>query len=555
MEHKPNLGNNKQEEEPKTKLDVLKEKLKEIEKQEQELIKKIADDEKELAELKKLLGIASSPEVKEQEANLENKEGQRVLLALTEKGTFDEKSIMRYFAQIFYGQRGGNMDFKEYEIKESSQATKEYLLRLYEDLKKYVDSEQFEIFDAEKILERNKEEGRTGGNLEKMKPYNGKDYWFNKKIIENEIDKLNYARMMLSNDPSGRDNGLINGIQSKSKIKEIEYPSDEVLKNLDQVFHGDSKNYDAELKLKETEVKTEQPTTTTQSETKDKKVEIDRINKKIQDTETIHNNSVLHGGVNGFTIKESEKSYDTAVDLRSERFWEKVSIQNGKNGDKFSFKEDVPGGIKYHKGIILNDTQRGAGMGYIAYSVIVDSKTNLTDAEIYNILENNLNTAYDSLTEEGRMRKDVYLKNIEKNNLGKITTEYNAELEALGQSNPETKREKPENYEGWETRYHHDIELDGKMKIVKETPKQTSMSLYELKEKDGQMALFLIESNSITKMLGSFGDRQLEPLFNLPEGRSDSPDIKLMKTIKPAKFKKEGEFWILTEKGEVEYVK
>ncbi len=286
------------------------------------------------------------------------------------------------------------------------------------------------------------------------------------------------------------------------------------------------------------------------------KSELEKINIKIKETMVVHNNSVLHGAIGGFKVKESEKSYYTAVDLRSERFWEKASIQNGKNGDKFSFKEDLANGVRYHKGVILYDHQRGAGMGYVAYSVIVDSNTSLTDDEIYNILENNLNTAYDSLTEEGNMRKDTSLKDIEKNNLDKIVTEYNTELKALGEPKSETKRDGRENYKAWHTSYHYDIEADGKsMKIAKARPNQTPMSLYELKEKDGQMVLFLLESNSITKMLGSFGDRQLEPLFKLPKGRSDSPDIKLMKTVRPAKFKKEGDLWVLKERGEVEYIK
>ena len=53
--------------------------------------------------------------------------------------------------------------------------------------------------------------------------------------------------MFLSNDPSGRDNGITNGISGKTKVKKFEYPSQEVLKNLDEVFNGESFKYNAEL--------------------------------------------------------------------------------------------------------------------------------------------------------------------------------------------------------------------------------------------------------------------------------------------------------------------
>lgn len=57
-----------------------------------------------------------------------------------------------------------------------------------------------------------------------------------------------------------RGNGMIDGVTSPSKITKIEYPSNEVLKNLDEVFNGESSKYDAELTglhTKETEQKNE----------------------------------------------------------------------------------------------------------------------------------------------------------------------------------------------------------------------------------------------------------------------------------------------------------
>jgi len=127
----------------------------------------------------------------------------------------------------------------------------------------------------------------------------------------------------------------------------------------------------------------------------------------------IHDDSVLHGAVNGFNVKKSEKSYETAVDLRGERYRGKVPLD--KEGQHFQFKEDVEGGSIYHAGVTLYDRQRGAGMGYVAYSVKVGNDSNLTDAQIYDILNNNLTTAISGMTDsKGQMRTDASLKSIEK---------------------------------------------------------------------------------------------------------------------------------------------
>lgn len=50
---------------------------------------------------------------------------------LTEKGTFDAKSIMQYFANIFYEKRGGFSDLKDEDFNKLNQKTKEYFLKLY----------------------------------------------------------------------------------------------------------------------------------------------------------------------------------------------------------------------------------------------------------------------------------------------------------------------------------------------------------------------------------------------------------------------------------------
>lgn len=580
MEQKPNFGNNKNE--------ISKdEKLKNLKEEREEIFRELSGYKEEYEKLNKEI--------------IELKE---IILSLT---------------------KGNNKDQKQEENKTELNST--------EEDKKYPSTDE-EIENKENIKFSELDELFEDAAKLVVNTQHGSTALIQRKLA------LGYNRALRIMDQMEQ-LGIVGPAQGGKSREVLIYSSgklDNILKSIKKKENSENKETleqnDAEKKIS------------------NEKSELEKINIKIKETMVVHNNSVLHGAIGGFKVKESEKSYYTAVDLRSERFWEKVSIQNGKNGDKFSFKENLPNGVRYHKGVILYDHQRGAGMGYVAYSVIVDSNTSLTDDEIYNILENNLNTAYDILTEEGSMRrKDVYLKDIEKNNLDKIITEYNTELKTLGKpkfetkktdidlfnelpsksddifnapvritipndkhrntekryipfriieeanknetvsgqtakqisnrggysdteldavypnwrnevaellskEKSETKRDGRENYKGWKTSYHYDIETDGKsMKIAKARPNQTPMSLYELKEKDGQMVLFLLESNSITKMLGSFGDRQLEPLFNLPKGRSDSPDIKLMKTIRPAKFKKEGEFWILEKKGEVEYIK
>ncbi|MFA7285946.1 MAG: hypothetical protein WC011_03840 [Candidatus Paceibacterota bacterium] len=120
----------------------------------------------------------------------------------------------------------------------------------------------------------------------------------------------------------------------------------------------------------------------------------------------------------------------------------------------------------------------------------------------------------------------------------------------------ETKRDGRENYEGWETRYNHDIEEGGTMKITKETKIQTSRSLYELKVKENKMVLFVIESKDTASVLIQYGMEDFETVFNGKyEDRKELYKTNLIKTVRPAKFRKEGDLWVLEEKGEVEYIK
>ncbi|MFA7285945.1 MAG: hypothetical protein WC011_03835 [Candidatus Paceibacterota bacterium] len=124
------------------------------------------------------------------------------------------------------------------------------------------------------------------------------------------------------------------------------------------------------------------------------------------------------------------------------------------------------------------------------------------------------------------------------------------------ESKKETKRDRRENYEGWETRYHHEIEEDNKSILIKkERKEQDKRSIYELKVKDNQMVMFLIETQKISNFLSQYYKSHLEPIFNMPGIPDEEYDKELIKTIRPAKFRKEGERWVLEEKGEVEYIK
>lgn len=145
----------------------------------------------------------------------------KVAPSVDTKGRFTENSILMYFAHIFYLKRNGNIDFSERELLGLSKETKDYLIRIYHTFKTLIDS--YEV-------------------------YGGKEMFFEGRMMaDTDEGKIQVARMLLSNDPSGRDNGLINGINKPTRIEQFEYPSKAVLKNLDEVFNGESSKYDAEL--------------------------------------------------------------------------------------------------------------------------------------------------------------------------------------------------------------------------------------------------------------------------------------------------------------------
>jgi hypothetical protein len=184
------------------------------------------------AELAALEG-ATTP-VSNKKDDLERRR-QKVKLSLNDKKQFSSNSILAYFSKIFYSQRGGGNEFTDSEVNKLTQETKDYLVRVYEKLKLLQDKDTYSKFDSK---------SEKGGNPK----FDGQDIWFDRTLVNTERLKIDFARMMLSNDINGkRDNGLLNGVGRPSKIETIEYPSPEVLKNLDEVFNGDSAKYDAEL--------------------------------------------------------------------------------------------------------------------------------------------------------------------------------------------------------------------------------------------------------------------------------------------------------------------
>jgi len=105
------------------------------------------------------------------------------------------------------------------------------------------------------------------------------------------------------------------------------------------------------------------------------------------------------------------------------------------------------------------------------------------------------------------------------------------------------------------TLYHHDIEYDNRsLRISKSTLQKTAMSKYELRVTGNKMHLFLIESNDVTKSMIDYSKDQLEPFFEIP--KPPTVEIQLIKTVLPAKFFKDGEYWILEDdgKGTVKYI-
>ena len=132
-----------------------------------------------------------------------------------ENGKYVSNSILMYFADIFYTKRNGFREFTNEEIARLSNETKQYLVNIYDTLK--IKNENYERRTSPKFP-------------------NGVDSFYNKPIIT-ENDKINAARIILSFDPR----------RGYDVIDFIEYPSQEVLNNLDQTFNGNSKEYKAEI--------------------------------------------------------------------------------------------------------------------------------------------------------------------------------------------------------------------------------------------------------------------------------------------------------------------
>ena len=132
-----------------------------------------------------------------------------------ENGKYVPNSILMYFADIFYTKRNGFQEFTENEYNSLSNTTKKYLIDVYNILKKSNDNYEF----------------RTTPKFP-----NGVDSFYNKPILTDK-DKIESARILLSFDPR----------RGYDVIDSIEYPSQEVLNNLDQIFNGNSVEYKAEI--------------------------------------------------------------------------------------------------------------------------------------------------------------------------------------------------------------------------------------------------------------------------------------------------------------------
>jgi hypothetical protein len=260
--------------------------------------------------------------------------------SVNEKGTYTKGSVFNYFAKIFYGQRGGFNDFTKSEIDQLSKETKEYLIRIYHQLKNLENT--YEVYDAEKKLKDDLASGKSAYDITKSKTFNGKDLFFDRTIVDTDEKRIQFARMFLSNDPSGRDNGITNGISGKTKVKKFEYPSQEVLKNLDEVFNGDSKNYQDELKAVESLLSKEQI-----NEQPNSKSNIPPSNKGTQTAEPTKQES--EGQVEGEQGENnvSNESGKEAKPTKAEKIASaEKSINDIRNKLKERFKVDLPEGTK-----------------------------------------------------------------------------------------------------------------------------------------------------------------------------------------------------------------
>ena len=148
--------------------------------------------------------------------------GGDVDVTIDSNGKYNPNSILSYFGNIFYTKRNGFQEFTDTEYENLSDKTKQYLIRIYDKLK--IGNDNYE----RKVV---------------PKYPDGVDSFYNKPI-DTDRKKIEAARVLLSFDPRRE--------SSDNKIKSIEYPSQEVLKNLDEVFNGESEKYKSEQSIKET---------------------------------------------------------------------------------------------------------------------------------------------------------------------------------------------------------------------------------------------------------------------------------------------------------------
>ena len=132
-----------------------------------------------------------------------------------------------------------------------------------------------------------------------------------------------------------------------------------------------------------------------------------------QELINLNNDLVLHGTDDGYVVKKSDKSYETANDIRQQV----AKLTENKKGKIVEFKTtNKDGSITYNVALSVIDTKRGAGSGFVAYSVKVDENSRLNDEEIYNVLRKNLNGVFEQglVSKDGTINKDVGLYDISK---------------------------------------------------------------------------------------------------------------------------------------------
>ena len=151
------------------------------------------------------------------------------------------------------------------------------------------------------------------------------------------------------------------------------------------------------------------------------KAEIERRRKEAK---KVHDDSVLTAADNGFVVKKSKNSYSVAKDLRT-----LIQKEPSKDSVGVMYKYKMDNDV-YHVAVSMYDEKRGAGIGYVGYTVKVDEGTILTDEEIYSILEKNLYGVF----EQGFIDKNNWktdpkrsIDNIDKVNDDIIIAKYDEE--------------------------------------------------------------------------------------------------------------------------------